>query len=84
MTTKAMFYIRCYVALIIMKVTFESDDQTEIKRLVKSTDMALCLWEIVHNGWREFKHSDYDYEKSWDKIRDIISQYNIDIDDLVE
>lgn len=79
-----MFYIRCYVALIIMKVTFESDDQTEIKRLVKSTDMALCLWEIVHNGWREFKHSDYDYEKSWNKIRDIISQYNIDIDDLIE
>ena len=67
-----------------MKVTFESDDQTEIKRLVKSTDMALCLFEIVHNGWREFKHSDYDYEKSWDKIRDIISQYNIDIDDLIE
>lgn len=79
-----MPYIHCYVALIIMKVTFESDDQTEIKRLVKSTDMALCLWEIVHNGWREFKHSDYDYEKSWDKIRDIISQYNIDIDDLIE
>ena len=46
--------------------------------------MALCLFEIVHNGWREFKHSDYDYEKSWDKIRDIISQYNIDIDDLIE
>ena len=79
-----MFYICCYVALIIMKVTFESDDQTEIKRLVKSTDMALCLWEIVHNGWREFKHSDYDYEKSWNKIRDIISQYDIDIDDLIE
>ncbi len=67
-----------------MKVTFESDDQTEIKRLAKSTDMALCLWEIIHNGWREFKHSDYDYEKAWDKIGNIISKHNIDIDDLVE
>jgi hypothetical protein len=68
----------------IMKAIFESDDQTEIKRLAKSTDMALCLWEIVHNGWREFKHSDYDYKKAWDKIRDIISEHNIDIDDLIE
>ena len=67
-----------------MKAIFESDDQTEIKRLAKSTDMALCLWEIVHNGRREFKHSDYDYEKAWDKIRDIISEHNIDIDDLIE
>ena len=67
-----------------MKAIFESDDQTEIKRLAKSTDMALCLYHIVHNGWREFKHSDYDYEKAWDKIRDIISEHNIDIDDLIE
>ena len=67
-----------------MKAIFESDDQTEIKRLAKSTDMALGLWDIVHNGWRDFKHSDYDYEKAWDKIRDIISEHNIDIDDLIE
>jgi hypothetical protein len=66
------------------KVTFESEDQTEIKRLAKSTDMAICLWQIVHNGWREFKHTDYDYEKAWDKIRHIISEHNIDIDDLIE
>lgn len=65
-----------------MKATFESDEQIEIKRLAKSTDMALCLWEIVHNGWRDFKHTDYDYEKAWDKIREIISEYNIDIYDL--
>lgn len=67
-----------------MKATFTSDNETEIKRLAKSTDMALCLWEIVHNGWREFKTTDYDYEKSWDKIRRILSEHNIDIDDLIE
>lgn len=67
-----------------MKATFESDDQIEIKRLSKSTDMAICLWEIVHNGWREFKHTDYDYEKAWDKIKDIIAEHNIDVDDLIE
>ena len=67
-----------------MKATFESDDQIEIKRLSKSTDMAICLWEIVNNGWREFKHTDYDYEKAWDKIKDIIAEHNIDVDDLIE
>lgn len=67
-----------------MKATFKTDNETEIKRLAKSTDMALCLWEIVHNGWREFKHTDYDYEKAWDKIREIIYEHNIDIDDLIE
>jgi len=67
-----------------MNVSFKSNDPTEIKRLAKSADMAACLWEIVHNGWREFKHTDYDYQKAWDKIIDIISEHNIDVDDLIE
>ncbi len=67
-----------------MKASFKTNDETEIKRLAKSTDMALCLWEIVHNGWREFKHTDYDDQKAWDKIIDIISEHNIDVDDLIE
>lgn len=33
-----------------MKATFESKDPLEIKRLSKSTDMALFIWELVHNG----------------------------------
>ena len=67
-----------------MKAVFESDEPTEIKRLAKSTDMAMCLWEIVHNGWREFANTDYAYEMAWDKIREIISEHNIDVDDLIE
>ena len=67
-----------------MKVIIKSDDDYETKRLLKATDMASCLWEIVHNGWRDFKHSDYDYEPAWEKIRDIISEYNINVDDLIE
>lgn len=67
-----------------MKAIFESDDATEIKRLAKSTDMALCLWEIIHNGWRVFKHTDYEYEKAWDQIRSIVDAHNINIDDLIE
>ena len=65
-----------------MKVTFESDDIIEIKRLSKSDDMASFIWELVHNGWRDFKHTDYDYEKSWDKINELLEEHNINIDDL--
>ena len=67
-----------------MRATFESDDPVEIKRLSKSLDMASCLWEIVHNGWREFKHTDYDYDIAWNKIRDILSEHNIDVDELIQ
>lgn len=67
-----------------MKATFESEDPLEIARLVKATDMALFIWELVHNGWRDFKHTDYDYQKSWDKIHELLTEYGIDIDSLVE
>jgi hypothetical protein len=66
-----------------MRTVFESDDPTEIKRLSKCNDMAFFIWELVHNGWREFKNTDYDYQKSWDKIDKLLEEYNIDIDDLV-
>lgn len=67
-----------------MKATFKSKDINEIKRLAKADDMAACLWELVHNAWREFKNTDYDYEKAWDKINEVLDEYNIDVDDLTE
>lgn len=67
-----------------MKATFESEDPKEIKRLAASTDMALCLWEIVKNGWRDFKHTDYDYRLAWNKIHEILEKHNIDVDTLID
>ena len=67
-----------------MKATFTTEDPAEIKRLSKSEDMASFIWELVHNGWRDFKHTDYDYQKAWDKIHELLNEYNIDIDDLTE
>lgn len=66
-----------------MEATFTTDDPLEIKALAKSTDMALFIWELVYNGWREFKETDYDYEPAWDKIHKLLSDYNISIDDLI-
>lgn len=67
-----------------MIVTFKTNDPQEIKRLSKADDMAMFIWELVHNGWRDFKHTDYDYEKAWEKIHELLSEHNINIDDLVE
>jgi len=67
-----------------MKTKFTSKDPIEIKRLAKANDMAMFIWHLVHNGWREFKHTDYDYERAWQKIHELLAEYNIDIDDLIE
>ena len=56
----------------------------ELKRIAKSEDMALFIWELVNNGWRDFKHTDYDYQKSWGKIHELLDEYNIDVDDLID
>jgi hypothetical protein len=65
-----------------MQVSFTTTDQTEIKRIAKADDMANFIWELVHNGWREFKETNYDYEKAWGKINELLDENNIVIDDL--
>jgi hypothetical protein len=65
-----------------MKAKFKSKDPQEIKRLAKCDDMASFIWELVNNGWRDFKHTDYDYQPAWDKIYELLEEHNIDIEDL--
>ena len=66
-----------------MKVTFETEDPKEIKRIMQADDLAFCLSKIVNNGWRQFKHSDYDYQPAWEAIDKIVKHYGIDLDDLL-
>ena len=66
-----------------MKAVFRTSNPQEQKIIVKANDMAMFIWELVHNGWREFKHTDYEYEKAWGKIHQLLEEHNIDIDDLV-
>jgi hypothetical protein len=66
-----------------MKATFETEDPKEIIQLAKASDMACFIWELTHNGWRDFKHTDYDYEKAWDKINELLEEFNINPDELV-
>ena len=69
----------------------DADDAYAHKRAVKSLDLALALWEITHNTkkgleWSmEGKENDkYDaLELVFEKIHEIISEHNIDLDDLI-
>jgi hypothetical protein len=65
-----------------MKYTFETEDEDEAKRLTMANNMASFIWELVHNGWREFKHTDYEYEKAWEKINVLLEEHGINIDSI--
>lgn len=51
--------------------------------MVKSTDMALFIFELVNNGWRDFRYTDYDYTPAWNKINELLREHNINIEDLI-
>ena len=61
-----------------------ADDQKAHKRCIKSSDMACFIFELVNNGWREFKHTDYPYEKAWSKIHELLDEHGIYIDELID
>jgi hypothetical protein len=67
------------------------DDMYAHKRAIKSLDMALALWEITHNTKKKLEWSmegkemdKYEaLELVYEKIHEIISEHNIDLDDLI-
>ena len=69
----------------------DSDDMMAHLRAVKSLDMAMALWEIVHNTkkgleWSmEGKEMDkYDaLEMVYEKINEILAEHNIKTDELI-
>jgi len=68
-----------------MKFTIQTTDKKEAMRLLMSEKMASFIWELVHNGWREWKYTDeYNYKPAWDKIHNLLNEHGIDIDELIE
>lgn len=59
-------------------------DHYDEKRKAKALDMALCLFKIKNNVWRQFKHQDYDPYPMMEAINECFEYYHIDIDDLLE
>ena len=70
----------------------DPDDVMAHKRAIKSLDMAMALWDIVHNTkkgleWSmEGKEIDkYDaLELVFEKIHEILDDHNINTDELIE
>ena len=70
----------------------DSDDRMAHLRAVKSLDMAMALWDIVHNTkkgleWSmEGKEIDkYDaLELVYEKIHEILGDHNIITDELID
>jgi hypothetical protein len=60
------------------------DDQIEMKRAMKATDMALFIWELKHNFWRKWKHDDSDFNlETWkEALYDLLDEHNINVDEL--
>jgi hypothetical protein len=62
-----------------MRVTIKNVKQEEAIKMLMATRMSAFIWELVHNGWREFKHTDHDYERSWKKIHELLDEHGIDM-----
>lgn len=73
------------------------DDVYSHKRAIKSLDMALALWELTHNTKKGIGYtlegydikgqeiSNYEVvEMVFEKIYQILSDHNIDLEDLME
>jgi len=59
---------------------FISDDEKEIRRLDRSSDMAIALFEIVNNAHRH-KETVEEYQE---KINGIMEEMDLDIDRLID
>lgn len=65
-----------------MKAKFISKDEKEINRLARSLDMASFIFQLTHNSRKYY--FDEDGEKAWQRVLDLLEEYNINIDDLIE
>lgn len=70
----------------------DEDDRMAHLRAVKSLDMALALWQLIYNTKKglgneiEFKKIEDPYEvldKVYEKIYEIMDEYGIKIDELI-
>lgn len=68
----------------------DRDESQDFKRIIKSTDMAMALFEISTNMIKKCKqqidsdHADDVYNLVSEQIESILQDYHIDIDDLVD
>ena len=61
-----------------------ADDEMAMKRAMKSTDMAMFIWELKHNFWRKWKHDDtnFNLDTYRESLGELLEDHNINIDEL--
>ena len=64
----------------------DEDDKISHKECVKASDMAGFIWELKHNFWRKWKHdeTDFNLDNYKEALADLMDEYNINIDNLIE
>lgn len=71
-----------------MKYKFETEDDKEAMRMMKSTDMALALYDISRAMLKSLDYKEDTDGITADDVRrrvfDALEKYAIDIDDLIE
>lgn len=65
----------------------EPDDKMALKRAIYSDGLAIAVWDFLYNGHREYKHSDPNnlsegFIKAQDKLKELLDDNNINIDEL--
>ena len=62
-----------------------SEDVIEFKQSMKASAMAMFIWELKHNFWRNWKHDDSDFnlETYRQALRELLDEYNINPDELI-
>jgi hypothetical protein len=62
----------------------DPEDEIALQRAMNSFDMALYIWEILHNGKRQFKNiENIDIDDVWQYLWEELKDHKIDIDKLI-
>ena len=71
----------------------DSDEAMAFLRCVKSTEMAMCLWEIMHNTKKKLAYklesqdapeSSYDaLDMVFERLNEILNDNHIDLEELI-
>ena len=73
-------------------IEFDLNDQDDLmahKRCIKSTEISIALWEIIYNTRKKFVEKEASDEATqmaediFNHINEIIQEYNIIIDELI-
>lgn len=58
-------------------LTIKVENEQELTKYIKASDMACFIFELKNNLWRKFKHTDYEYEPYKKAVIDLLDEFNL-------